>query len=521
MIYISINKFELKLTSFLQEKNQLNLIEGECIFSKTASSLKRNIININKYLPQGKCFVIEGNNILNTLTYKDYIHFVQSISINDYISSQSERISLMAVYSFLNLFLNMTKLYQELGMSLTTKKKDSKKLTDFITNKQLAIELLPKKGVRIIGEETAYIILISSIIAPLSEVDSSDSLISRKANNPLEKMIYDYFQTKAYEEINDAKKSLTTFINDNKLRMSYSSKKFLYIYLTLSKFRKNRGFLLEKENCINFNIHNYKVLDHSTNETFLNVLISSLDFTSKISIPLDNSLKEITDALICEIQKNIITRFYSHDSLFEEIYCYLYKSIIRNRYNYNFYDNKLDDTHKEFSNLFSIVNKAISLVEKNVKIILTRSQISTLTLIFRKFIMENKIIARNSKNVIIVTNSAVEKTSFFIETLRHNLDITVVGNININELHEIKNLDYDFIITFSNRIATLLEDKNYICIKLNFYLHQNDIQMLLNLGFSSNSRRKILSNVFLEEISNKSIEEIRALLLEKYSSHFL
>jgi hypothetical protein len=43
----------------------------------------------------------------------------------------------------------------------------------------------------------------------------------------------------------------------------------------------------------------------------------------------------------------------------------------------------------------------------------------------------------------------------------------------------------------------------------------------LDLGFSSSSRRKILSDVFLKDISNKSPDEIKELLLKKYSSHFL
>lgn len=131
------------------------------------------------------------------------------------------------------------------------------------------------------------------------------------------------------------------------------------------------------------------------------------------------------------------------------------------------------------------------------------------------------MIGRNRKKIVIVTNSAIEKTSYFVENLRHHIDLSVVGTFNIHELYEIENLDYDLIITFSNRIATLLLENKYSCVKLNFYFDQNDIDTLLNLGFSSSSRRKILLDHFLNEIADKNSDEIKEILLKKYPSHFL
>lgn len=135
--------------------------------------------------------------------------------------------------------------------------------------------------------------------------------------------------------------------------------------------------------------------------------------------------------------------------------------------------------------------------------------------------MENKVIGRNSKKIVIVTNSAVEKTNFFVKNLRHHLEVTVVDILNINEIYLIEDLNFDIIITFSNRIASLLAEQNYSCIKLKFYFDQKDIDLLLKLGFSSSSRRKILSDYFINEISDLNSNEIKKLLLNKYNSHFL
>ncbi|MBT2698979.1 helix-turn-helix domain-containing protein [Bacillus sp. ISL-40] len=523
---MSINKLDLKIISFLQEKGKLDLTDSDQLFGRSANSLKRHIVNINLYLPTEKQIKILGTTVLSTLTYNDYINFMNNLSLDEYFSSQSERIFTIIVLCFLNKSLNTTRLYEEIGISLTTKKKDNRALTEYLKLRNLDMEIIPKRGIEIVGDEINFRILTTSILASMLEMDYFGKLINRKANNPLQKMITMIFSEKTKIEIRQATELLEDFIEINEMRVSYPSKKFFYIYLILSLYRIKSGILLKADEKLQLKVRTYhllKIKDHDEKDEnlFLDYLISSLDYTSYTPPPIDNQLKEVIITFIAEIQKNIITTFYSSEPVFNEVYKYIYKSIIRNKHDYHFYDNKLDDTHRELPKLFGIVSRAIPVIESKIDIQFTRQQISTLTLIFRKFIMENKIIGRNSKRIVIVTNSTVEKTSFFVENLRHYVDVTIVENININELHLLKDLDYNSIITFSNRIATLLGEENYTCIKLNFYLHPDDIEKLLGLGFSSSSRRKILSDPFLDEIANKSPSEIKKLLLQKFSSHFL
>lgn len=51
---LSINKSELKLLKRIQEKKSFNLEESEVVFNKSEISLKRNISNLNSYLPDEK-----------------------------------------------------------------------------------------------------------------------------------------------------------------------------------------------------------------------------------------------------------------------------------------------------------------------------------------------------------------------------------------------------------------------------------------------------------------------------------
>ncbi|WP_285767429.1 helix-turn-helix domain-containing protein [Peribacillus sp. SI8-4] len=520
---MSINKLDLEIISYLQEKGTLDLSDSYKRFNRSTNSLKRHIANINLYLPNENQIKIVGTTVSSHLKYNDYINFVSKLSLDEYVSSQKERNFAIIILSFFNKYLNTTKLYEEIGISLTTKKKDTKALNEYLKGKNLSMEIIPKKGMEIVGHERSYRILTTSILASLLEIDSSGNIINRRANNPLQKMIIQIFSEKAKAQICQAKELLERLIEENEMRMSYLSKKFCFIYLVLTLYRIQEGDSIERVTKLTFKVRKYRLLQTKNQDenVFMDYLISSLDYTFYESPPLDQQLQEVIIAFINEIQKNIITIFHNYDLLFDEVYKYVYKSIIRNKYDYHFYDDKLDHTHTELPNLFGVVSNAMPVLENKIDIHFSSIQISTLTLIFRKFIMENKVIGRNSKKIVIVTNSAIEKTHFFVENLRHYIDLKVVGTININELHQLKDLEYDLIITFSNRIAALLEDENHSCMKLNFYIHQSDIQKLLALGFSSSSRRKILSDVFIEEITNKSADDIKALLLEKYSSHFL
>lgn len=65
-------------------------------------------------------------------------------------------------------------------------------------------------------------------------------------------------------------------------------------------------------------------------------------------------------------------------------------------------------------------------------------QLSTLTLIFREHVLKNKIAGRNLKKIVIITNSAKEKSTFFSQQLLYYFDIQVIAILNINELYQLK-----------------------------------------------------------------------------------
>jgi transcriptional antiterminator len=288
--------------------------------------------------------------------------------------------------------------------------------------------------------------------------------------------------------------------------------------LAIAIYRSKRQYFIELKS-IPLKVKNINLFSNENENLFLNNLISSLDATN-MTLQQDSVLNNLIANFIDNVQSQIITHIKDDPKVFQEVYDYIYKCIIRNNYDFYFYDNKLDDLIKHYEKLYRILSVSLIDIEKHYNIIFSYFQIATLTLIIRKFTMQHKVIGRNSKNIVIVTNSSVEKINFFIETMKFYVDIASITIININEIHLLENLKYDCILTFSNRIQTLLKENNYTSTKLNFYITKEDIETLFSLGFST-SRRKIKITTFINKIRNKNEEEIKNILLNDYNNYFV
>ena len=89
---------------------------------------------------------------------------------------------------------------------------------------------------------------------------------------------------------------------------------------------------------------------------------------------------------------------------------------------------------------------------------LTEPQMSMICLIVKRFIIKNRLNKRERKKIVVITNSSVEKVKYFLEELAQHANFEMVSYLTINELYTLEELDFNTIITFSNRIAMLLAD---------------------------------------------------------------
>lgn len=517
---MAVHAFDLQVAAWLQEKNVLKLEDCESLFGKSASSVKRSIAEINAFLPEEQYIRIDDNQAVCHLSYMEYIRFIQSLTLDDYYSSQKERVTIMVIYSFFNFQLNTARLYESLHISMTTKKKDSRELSLYLKEQSLETRVIPKKGIEIIGEEESFRMLACTILAKYVEVGEEFELVLRKANNPWQRMIAEYFLIKTDNEITEARQLMETVREEFQLRIAYTSLKFLYLYLICTLYRGRNGHKLSSLKELSLEVTHYHILPDAVESEYLDRMISSLDFTSHVMPPVNVGLKNLSEKLIEDVQAKIITRIADDRHIHEEVYAYLHKCILRTTYHVSFYDNKLEETKQLYNNLYEVIAGSVGKLEHFYGIRLTHFQIASLTLIFRKFVEKNKKAGRNSKRIVIITNSAREKIGFFIEQMKLYVDISKAELLHINELYLLKDQPYDYLIVFSNRIAMMVEEMGYPCLKLHFYLTHEDIEKLYHAGFSI-AKRKLKAEEFVKELMGVPEEQRKDYLLERYEDFFI
>ena len=170
--------------------------------------------------------------------------------------------------------------------------------------------------------------------------------------------------------------------------------------------------------------------------------------------------------------------------------------------------------------MYELIEKYESYYKAAYQFSFKDEQISTLTLLVQKHILRNRIVVKKRKKIIVMTNISFERISYFLEQLQEYVSIQWVATLNINDIHKLKELKYDYILTFSARNLNILKSHILPVIRINFFVTEKDIERLHNYGFRSLNHRFLLTN-FISEISGKTDTEIGKQLSESYNEFFV
>lgn len=515
---MTINTFSLYVANRVQEAHQIKIDLLANKTNRSSATIRRAIHTLNDYLPLNKQFIVTESTIINQLSYTEFVHFIQELTISDFSTTGEERLQFLLCLSMTNDFTNFSKLYELLEISQSTKKKDRPIFSQLLQQAGLTLHSFRGKGVSIIGDELTLRIKAALILSKIIEIDEENKIVPRQANNPCEQLLYSLINN-LFDSI-AKESSLHQFINKHALTLNYTSMKFLYVYYSLSLRRQQLTHFINHRNNVPVKIHKYRLFHHEQEDFALSMILASLDNHGKIMYPNDSLVITCRTQLFSYVEDRIYTTFYSKEQLTRNLDQYLYKCIMRHFLNYDFYDNKLDDVKKEFSFLYQLVEYCYQRYLSK-KITLDEHQLSTLTLIFREHVLKNKIAGRNLKKIVIITNSAKEKSNFFSQQLLYYFDTQVIAILNINELYQLKYLKFDNLMTFSNRISTILNENGFPNIKVNYYFHPTDIDYLTKLNFSNNSHRKLIAADFVSEIQQCPSESLSHYLKDTYPNFFV
>lgn len=516
-----LNKFDLRFADFLQDEGTVDLAECEMRYQKSQSTLKRCVYRLNDYLPIDQVFTIENNQVHSRMNRTNYEELCLKLELKDYSTRLGERILYILFTGFFRPKVNTTKIYETLGLSLTTKKKDSRKIKKELKEMGLYVENHYRKGIAIHGAEEHYRNYIALKLSNIVELDREDNLMPRKANSPIQKLVYNSFVDELQTIHIQTKQRIQHLLEEKDMSVDYLSKKFLYIYYALTTFRINKGASINSHSFDMVKVPEFSLFEHQLESEYMDYVMASLNYEPPLRFPRHPEINKIAQFLITLVEQDYRVIIYTKQELFEAVYAYIYKCHVLNNLGYTFYDHKLERTHIELESLYTLVKERIENHQDSFMVQFNRYQLAVICLILETYILRNQIAGEGTKRIVVITNSSIEKIHFFEEKLKQFVEFEIIGYATINELYKLEDLDYDEIIVFSSRIRALLLDHGYSNVRINFYMQSSDVKKLMDASFTSNQNAKLHTEEIIEQLSGKSEQEKIRFLKQAYKDYFL
>lgn len=486
-------------------------------FKKTTHMIRKDLAYLNLYLPKKNEIFINQSDIQAEITYNDFTDFVGSLTFESYLPSQIERLNIIVTLAYFERILNLSKLYNQWGISMTTKKRDVQVLKEYLKDYNLGIKSHSGKGIEIVGNPLRHRLLVVQLIQKCTDVYDFH-IHRRSANSPGENQIFDTMLNHLYRHIPYAETKCKQFLNDYLLQANYYSKKIFILYILLSQFPLEKE--IEIETLILEPLNFYLFENNRIENIAFNQVISMIDFNPPVSLPYDHTLyylvNNLCESIIYQLNLNIITK----TQLLDELYVFIYRGYFMNEFKYVYDDRLVKNTIQQFPQLYLTISKELEAIRNYFCLNFQEEQISSITLIFSKWITKNRLFTDNRTRIIIVTNVSYERIAYFIEQLHTLIDFELIATLDINEINQLHNIDHDVIITFSNRINTILERSGYAPIKLKYFMDNDDLLLLLDKGCSLASRRLIAKEI-VDLLDGKPKETKISLLKEMYKEIFL
>lgn len=515
---MGLSYHDLSVLRFIQNRNRVPLAKVAIQFNRNETSIRRNIDKINFHADR-PLVQIDLGWCVSLLSYDELVDFIRHISPKDYDSSSEERILVMVTAIFFNSYVNASALYDQWGLSLTTKKQDTAALRSYLEAHGLKLITLKKKGLGIAGDKLRLRFLVINILHPLLEYTADNRINARRANTPLEKQTFDLAEPHIQTAAAEAVRQLNDFLASKNLSLNYPSKKFLLLFICLmTSHPLSRRLSYTSQPPLpplpmNFACCEEEALPAS-------IALSLLSYSNPPDFPYDRQLWHITETFLQKIIENLPHPFFIQEDMIQEFYRYFYREILLHHYQCGFVDKTVENTQEQFPELYESIERYSVLFKAIYNFPFQDEQLSTLTLLIEKHILRNQTIDQHKKRIVIITSINFERISFFLEQIREQINLQWVITLNINEIHQLEALDYDYIFCFSTRIYNLLSASRLPVIRLNFFLTPADMDHLLALGFTP-LKHRFQTTSFVLDLAGKSEREMVRWLREHYPDYFV
>ena len=513
------------LKYILQEKGRVTIKDISNFTGVNDRTVRYDIEKINELLLENNIAPIEklSKGELYHKEYKDLNSFIQENFKTVFINEYRQTIILIKV-----LFSNeicISDLCKEFDVTRTTIKNELSEIRTVIRENGLELETTGS-GLKLVGSEE-------------SVRNSQLKLLNKYRNlgytNSSEKMflftlISEYLNNLSVEEIekfiNYIAKQLNIIITDETYFILSN-----YILIMISRIKEKKNI----ESISNKNFYSetneFKILKKGISFLEANFMIEISDFElvkltdyflGCSNLSLNNSAyKEWLEIEI--IVKKIILHFkkiYGVDlsgdtSLVNGLVNHIKPTIHRIKNGIKLENSVYDEVLENYPELLGDVREALKILEEFIGIEITDDEIAFIALHFKGAIDRNKVIKKESKNVILICGYGYGTSKLLEQQLKERYNINILEVIPLNQLSNITLSDnIDLIIT---TLIKLELNTEIPIVSVHPILKNEDIEILDGYNLPKHSNRILLSTLFKSVSSNCEIRD-RAKLIEEFKT---
>ncbi|WP_291256148.1 BglG family transcription antiterminator [Fusobacterium sp.] len=513
------------LKYILQEKGRATIKDISNFTGVNDRTVRYDIEKINELLLENGIAPIEklSKGELYHKEYKDLNSFIQENFKTVFINEYRQTIILIKV-----LFSNeicISDLCKEFDVTRTTIKNELSEIRAVIRENGLELETTGS-GLKLVGSEE-------------SVRNSQLKLLNKYRNlgytNSSEKMflftlISEYLNNLSVEEIekfiNYIAKQLNIIITDETYFILSN-----YILIMISRIKEKKNI----ESISNKNFYSetneFKILKKGISFLEANFMIEISDFElvkltdyflGCSNLSLNNSAyKEWLEIEI--IVKKIILHFkkiYGVDlsgdtSLVNGLVNHIKPTIHRIKNGIKLENSVYDEVLENYPELLGDVREALKILEEFIGIGITDDEIAFIALHFKGAIDRNKVIKKESKNVILICGYGYGTSKLLEQQLKERYNINILEVIPLNQLSNIILSDnIDLIIT---TLIKLELNTEIPIVSVHPILKKEDIEILDGYNLPKHSNRILLSTLIKSVSSNCEIRD-RTKLIEEFKT---
>lgn len=370
-----------------------------------------------------------------------------------------------------NDYTKIESLSENMFVSTGTLKNDMNEIRQILNKYEIEIVSRPNYGMKIIGKEFQIRYAIAEFLLnnQQSDIGFSEQDTS-SVKNQLVKLL------KIYNiEIPEVKlDNLVTHINIAVVRMRNNSmieQKFQIEEQPLSTELKH--FF---DDMVHFIEERFNLILPKKEIEYLYIHFVSTGIMNEVSnIPRNEEVDKMIQHMLDNVQRVFYLDLQSDEALKENIYLHLLTSINRYKYKMNIRNPMLEEIKQNYPFAFDIGVVASKMIEKDLKVQVSESEIGYLALHFEMALNRNNI-DEKKLNIILVCNSGLTSS----QLIKYKLIQNFGNQIQITEIIELYNIEKANINKADIIISTvpINHDINIPILYVSPILSQNNINMI-------------------------------------------